>query len=194
MQVIHWHDMRVEDMASQPKDPNTLIGDDDRDRATQLLQDAYAKGQLTHQQLDQCLEQALSAKTRGQLDVAVAGLPAQNPDDRTTITAVSGLIVRRGRWRVPADLTVASALATVYLDLSRAIIEHPVVDLEVLAGVGRVRIIVPRDSIVDVDDMNTGMKGLSYKPRRSSGSGGLRIRIHGTVGMRKATIRHALLR
>lgn len=181
-------------MASRPKDPNTLIGDDDRDRATQLLKDAYAKGQLTHQQLDQCLEQVLSARTRGQIDVAVAGLPAQNPDDRTTITAVSGLIVRRGRWRVPADLTVASALATVYLDLSRAIIEHPVVDLEVLVGVGRVRIIVPRDSIIDLEDMNTGMKGLSYKPRRSPGSGRLRIRIHGTVGMRKLTVRHALLR
>jgi hypothetical protein len=181
-------------MASRPKDPNTLIGDDDRDRATQLLQDGYAKGQLSHQELDQCLEQVLSAKTRGQLDVAVAGLQTQNPDDRTTIAAVNGIIWRRGRWLVPANLTVASALATVYLDLSRAIIEHPVVDLEILLGVGRARIIVPRDSIVDLEDMATGMKGMTYKPRRPSRSGGLQIRIHGAVGMRKLTVRHALFR
>ncbi|MCX4904333.1 DUF1707 domain-containing protein [Streptomyces sp. NBC_00878] len=181
-------------MALRPKDPNALIGEDERDRATQLLQDVYAKGELTHQELDRCLEQVLNAKTRGQLDVAVAGLQTQSSDDRATITAVKGLIYRRGRWQVPANLTVASALATVYLDLSRAVIEHPVVDLEVLAGLGRVRIIVPRDSVVDLEDMNTGMKGISYKPRRSSGSGGLRIRIHGTVGMRKLTVRHALLR
>ncbi|QEV16172.1 DUF1707 SHOCT-like domain-containing protein [Streptomyces alboniger] len=181
-------------MAFQPKDPHALIGDADRERAAQLLKDAYAKGQLTHQQLDQCLEQVLSARTRGQIDVAVAGLPAQNPGDRSTITTVSGLILRRGRWRVPADLTVASALASVYLDLSRAVIEHPVVDLEVLIGVGRVRIIVPREAVVDLQDMKTGLKGLSYKPGRSSGAQGPRIRIHGTVGMRKLTVRHALLR
>ncbi|WP_367140666.1 MULTISPECIES: DUF1707 SHOCT-like domain-containing protein [Streptomyces] len=181
-------------MASRPKDPDALIGDDDRDRATQLLKNAYAKGRLTHQQLDQCLERVLSAGTRGQLDVAVAGLPAQHPDDRFTITAVSGLIFRRGRWRVPEELTVASPLARVYLDLSRAIIEHPVVDLELLAGLGGARIIVPRRSVVDLKDMETGWKGLSYKPGSSSGSGGPRIRIHGNVGLRKLTVRHALLR
>lgn len=176
---------------SRPKDPNTLVGDNDRDHATQLLKNAYAKGQLTHSQLDQCLEQVLGARTRGQLDVAVAGLPAQNPDDRTTITVVSGLILRRGRWRVPAEPTVVSPLATVYLDLSRAIIEDPVVDLEVLAGVGRVRIVVPRDAVVDLEDMNTGLKGFSDKPRRSSAPGGSRIRIHGTVGIGRLTVRHA---
>ncbi|WP_109279048.1 DUF1707 SHOCT-like domain-containing protein [Streptomyces orinoci] len=181
-------------MASRPKDPNALIDEDDRDRAAQLLKNAYAKGQLTHQQLDQCLEQVLSSQTRGQLDVAVAGLPVQNPDDRFTIATVSGVIFRRGRWRVPEELTVASPLARVYVDLSRAIIEHPVVDLEVLVGVGSVRIIVPRRSVVDLKDMETGWKGLSYKPGRFSGSGGPRIRIHGTVGMRKLTVRHALLR
>jgi hypothetical protein len=186
--------MGVDDVASQPKDPNALIGDDDRDRGTQVLKDAYAKGHLTHRQLDQCLDQVLNARTREQLDVALAGLPEQNPDDRSTIATVSGTILRRARWRVPAELTVATPLARVYLDLSRAILEHPVLDLELQVGVGRVRIIVPRDATVDLKDMATGLKGLSYKPGRSAGSGGPLIRIHGIVGMRKLTIRHARMR
>ncbi|MEU8975769.1 DUF1707 domain-containing protein [Streptomyces monashensis] len=186
--------MGVDDLASRPKDPNTLIDDDDRDRATQLLKDAYGKGQLTHQQLDQCLDQVLRARTQGQLDVAVAGLPARNPDDRFTIASVGELILRRGRWRVPAELTVATPLARVYLDLSRADLESSVVDLELQVGVGRVRIIVPRHASVDLKDMETGLKGLSYKPGRSAGSGGPRIRIHGMVGLRKLTIRHARFR
>ncbi|MFI7394901.1 DUF1707 domain-containing protein [Streptomyces tendae] len=181
-------------MASRPKDPQTLIGDDDRDRATHLLQDAYAKGQLTHQQLEQCLGQVLSATTRGQLEAAVAGLPARSPKDRSTITTVSGLILRRGRWRVPAELVVATPLARVYLDLSRAVLEHPELDLELQVGVGRVRIVVPREATVDLEDVETGLKGLAYRPGRSSRSGGPHIRVHGTVGMRKLTVRHALLR
>ncbi|NEE29330.1 DUF1707 domain-containing protein, partial [Streptomyces sp. SID7982] len=172
-------------MASRPKNPNALVGDDDRDRATHLLKEAYAKGHLTHQQLDQCLDQVLNAGTREQLDVAVAGLPEQDPDDRATIATVSGTILRRGRWQVPAELTVATPLARVYLDLSRAALEGPALDLELRVGVGRVRIIVPRAARVDLKDMQTGLKGLSYRPGRSAGSGGPLIRIHGTVGMRK---------
>ena len=157
-------------MASRPKDLDTLVGDEDRERATQLLQDAYANGRLSHQQLDRCLELVLSAETHGQLDAAVAGLPERSADKRFTISAMSGLIRRRGRWKVPAQLTVASSLGGVYLDFSRAQFEGPAVDLE---------------------DVQTGLQGVSYKPGGSSGSGGPRFRIHGTVGMRKLTIRHA---
>jgi len=178
-------------MASRPKDLDTLVGDEDRERATQLLQDAYANGRLSHQQLDRCLELVLSAETHGQLDAAVAGLPERSADKRFTISAMSGLIRRRGRWKVPAQLTVASSLGGVYLDFSRAQFEGPAVDLELLVGIGRVRIIVPRGASVDLEDVQTGLQGVSYKPGGSSGSGGPRFRIHGTVGMRKLTIRHA---
>ncbi|HXA61306.1 MAG TPA: hypothetical protein VNW94_19265 [Streptosporangiaceae bacterium] len=57
------------------------------------------------------------------------------------------------------------------LDLSRAVIEHPVVDIEVQLGTGRAKITVPRDAIVDVEDLRTGWKDPRYPgllPRTAS--------------------------
>ena len=79
-----------------------------------------------------------------------------------------------------------------YLNLSRAVIEHPVVDIELQLGTGRAKIKVPRDATVDVDGLHTGWKDSRYKPRRRSpGTGGPTIRISGAMGFGRLTIRHA---
>ncbi|GAB2864556.1 hypothetical protein GCM10027176_77960 [Actinoallomurus bryophytorum] len=78
-----------------------------------------------------------------------------------------------------------------HLDLSRAVIEHPVVDIELRLGTGGAKITVPRDAIVEVEELRTGWKDSRYKPRRRSGSGGPRIRISGTMGFGRLKIRHA---
>jgi hypothetical protein len=83
-------------------------------------------------------------------------------------------------WRSPPSL-----------DLSRAVIEHSVVDIELQLGTGRAKITVPRDAIVDVEDLRTGWKDSLYKTRRRSRPGGPRIRISGTVGFGRLKIRHA---
>lgn len=36
------------------------------------------------------------------------------------------------------------------LDLSHAVLEHPVIDIELAPGTGRARITVPRDTTVEV--------------------------------------------
>jgi hypothetical protein len=94
-------------------------------------------------------------------------------------------------WRVPRVLKVESALGRVRLDLSRAVIEHPVVDIELQLGTGGAKITVPRDAIVDVEDLRTVLKDSRYKPRRRSRPGGPTIRISGTVGLGRLKIRHA---
>ncbi|GAA1912440.1 hypothetical protein GCM10009753_50470 [Streptantibioticus ferralitis] len=88
-----------------------------------------------------------------------------------SIAAISGRIQRRGAWRVPRILKVESALGKVHLDLSRAVIEHPVVDIELQLGTGRAKITVPRDAIVDVEDLRTVWKAPLYKTRRRSRPG-----------------------
>jgi hypothetical protein len=69
----------------------------------------------------------LTAKTARELEPALASLPAENAGTTSAIAAVSGPIRRRGAWRVPRILKVESAFGRVRLDLSRAVIEHPVV-------------------------------------------------------------------
>lgn len=88
-------------------------------------------------------------------------------------------------------LKVESALGRVHLDLSRAVIEHPVVDIELQLGTGRARITVPRDAIVEIEGMRSGWKDTRYKPRQPTGPGGPRIRISGTMGFGRLKVRHA---
>ncbi|MFF4218229.1 DUF1707 SHOCT-like domain-containing protein [Streptomyces nondiastaticus] len=155
------------------------------------LQKAYAQGHISHAEMDERLHQVLTASVRSELVSALASLPAENAGTTSTIAAAGGRIRRRGAWRVPRTLKVGSAFGRVHLDLSRAVFEHPVVDIELRLGTGRARITVPRDATVDLDDLHTGWKDTLYKPRQGSRPGGVRIRISGTMGFGRLRIRHA---
>ncbi|MFI8306221.1 DUF1707 domain-containing protein [Streptomyces sp. NPDC085927] len=178
-------------MTSPPEDPPSPISEDDRDTAVQRLQEAYAEGHIPHEELDERLHQVLTAETRSELVSPLASLPEENAGTTSTIAAAGGRIRRRGAWRVPRILKVTSAYGRVHLDLSRAVIEHPVIDIELQLGTGRAKITVPRDAIVDAEDLHTGWKDTLYKPRRRSRPGGPRIRISGTMGFGRLKIRHA---
>ncbi|MFI6339362.1 DUF1707 domain-containing protein [Streptomyces sp. NPDC050535] len=178
-------------MTSLPEKPPPLISDDDRDRAVRRVQEGYAEGLLSHEEMDERLHQVLTARTRGELVPALTSLPAEPAESTATIGAAGGRIQRRGAWRVPRNLKVESAFGRVHLDLSRAVIEHPVVDIELRLGTGRARITVPRDATVEVGELHTGWKDWRYKVPRRSGSGGPTIRISGTMGFGRLKIRHA---
>ncbi|GAA2686155.1 DUF1707 domain-containing protein [Streptomyces lunalinharesii] len=167
------------------------LGEEDREAAVQRLQTAYAEGRISHEEMDERLEQVLTAETPGALASAMASLPEGSPEPTSTIAAAGGRIRRRGAWRVPRNLKVASAFGRVHLDLSRAVIEHPVVDIELALGTGRAKITVPRDAIIDVEGLSTGWKDLRYRPGRRSRSDGPKIRISGSMGFGRLKIHHA---
>lgn len=178
-------------MTSLPENRAQLINDEDRDTAVRRLQEAYADGHISHEEMDERLNQALTARTRGDLAPALDSLPAEKAPTTSTIAAAGGRIKRRGAWRVPRTLKVESAFGGVRLDLSRAIIEHPVVDIELQMGTGGARITVPRDAIVDIEDLHTAWKDVRYRPRKPSRPGGPTIRITGAMGYGRLRIRHA---
>ncbi|MEV4501911.1 DUF1707 SHOCT-like domain-containing protein [Streptomyces klenkii] len=178
-------------MTSLPEDPPPLFGEDDRDTVVQRVQQAYAEGRISHEEMDEHLHQALTATTHSELVPVLASLPAEKAGTTSTIAAAGGRIKRRGAWRVPRTLKVVSAFGRVRLDLSRAVFEHPVVDIELELGTGRARITVPRDAIVDLDGLHTGWKDTFYKPPQRSLPGGPRIRISGTMGFGRLKVRHA---
>lgn len=178
-------------MTSLPEDSSPLISEDDRESAVQRLQDAYTEGHVPHEEMDGRLHQVLTAKTHSELVSALASLPEEKAGTTSTIAAAGGRIKRRGAWRVPRTLKVESAFGKVHLDLSRAVIEHPVVDIELQLGTGRAKITVPRDAIVDVEGLHTGWKDSLYKTRRRPRPVGPRIRISGAMGFGRLKIRHA---
>ena len=156
-----------------------LISEDDRDTAVQRLQEAYAQGHISHEDLDERLHQALTAKTHSELVQALASLPEENAGTTSTIAAVSGRIQRRGAWRIPRILKVESAFGRVHLDLSRAVIDHPVVDIEVQLGTGsaKTRCLATRSSTSRICTPGgrtraTSPGGAPAPARRGSGSPG----------------------
>lgn len=178
-------------MTALPEDPPPLSSGYDRDVAVKCLQEAYAQGRISHQELDKRLHLALTAATHRDLQQALAALPAENAGTTSTIAAAKGRIRRRGAWRVPRTLKVESAYGRVHLDLSRAIIEHPIVDIELHLAFKGAKITVPRDAIVDFEDLRTVWKDTLYKTPRHSRARGPRIRISGTMGYGRLKIRHA---
>jgi hypothetical protein len=173
------------------ENPSSSIRESDRDAAVRRLQDAYAEGHIPHEEMDERLHRALTAKTHGELASALTSLPEKDPGPTSTIAALSGRIRRRGAWRVPRILKVESAFGRVHLDLSRAVIEHPVVDIELRLGSGRAKVTVPRDAIVDFEGLRTVWKDPRHKTRRRSRPGGPTIRISGSMEFGRLKIRHA---
>jgi hypothetical protein len=53
------------------------VGDADRNRVADLLKEAHAAGYLTLEEVDERLDTALAARTRGELDRLVADLPPE---------------------------------------------------------------------------------------------------------------------
>ncbi|MFJ5922975.1 DUF1707 domain-containing protein [Kitasatospora sp. NPDC092948] len=181
-------------MTSLPDNPQTRVGAAERDAAAERLQQAYAEERLTGEEMEQRLQQALTATTRAELDLVTADLPADPrgaADTTATLATGGGRIVRRGAWRVPRTLKVASPFGKVRLDLSHAVFDHPVVDIELGLGFGRATITVPHNATVDVDGVQGGWKEVRYRPPRHAAPGGPHIRITGTSGFGRLRIRHA---
>jgi hypothetical protein len=124
----------IETVTSLSEEPPSPIGEDDRDAAVRRLQEAYAEGHISHEHMDEGLDRVLTAEGRGELVSVLDSLPAEKPGSTSTIAAAGGRIRRGGSWRVPRILKVESAFGRVRLDLSRAVIEHPVVDIQLRLG------------------------------------------------------------
>jgi hypothetical protein len=83
-------------------DPRIRASDADRDRVAALLREHHAAGRLTAEEFGERMDQALEAKTLGELDQLLADLPAidlyQLPD-----ASLRRIPPRSGQSLLPAD-------------------------------------------------------------------------------------------
>jgi hypothetical protein len=142
---------------------------EDRDRVVELLRVSAGDGRLTAEELDERLEQAMTARTYGELARLVADLPAPGGSlavpvpvpapaaarakDVARIDTRSGHVKRVDRWVVPQRMEVKVTSGHVLLDFTQAVITQPVLKLDVDVRSGHVRLLTRPGIVVDADEV-----------------------------------------
>ncbi|MEV0985485.1 DUF1707 domain-containing protein [Streptomyces sp. NPDC049949] len=157
------------DLEKKPAAPADLRASDaDRDRIAHILADALAEGRLTADEHSERLDSLYAVKTVGELEVLVRDLPAPGApaaapaygqyaapgppaaaDGRAavseTVVAVCSSSTRKGRWRPGAHTRVVAVLGDVTIDLTEAVFEQQVTEIDVTSVLGNVEITVPEN-------------------------------------------------
>ncbi|WP_327254739.1 DUF1707 SHOCT-like domain-containing protein [Streptomyces sp. NBC_01244] len=141
--------------------PGLRASDADRDRIAHILADAVAEGRLTAEEHSDRLDSLYALKTVAELDVLVRDLPAPGPGAGQaaasyaagapagapveTIVAVCSSSSRKGRWRPGAHTRAVSVMGDISIDLTQAVFEQQVTEINVTSILGNVEILVPEN-------------------------------------------------
>lgn len=167
--------------------PHTRVSDDDRDTSVQLLQDGFADGRLTAGELERRLERALTAQSHGDLLAVVSDLTV----DMVHLTPRHGRIRREGDWQVPRLLRIDSEYGKVRLDLSRALIRHSRVDIELQLTYGPATIILPAGASANCDGVHTEWGSVTCKAATYARPGKLHVHLTGELTYGRLAIRNS---
>ncbi|MEU9254059.1 DUF1707 domain-containing protein [Streptomyces sp. NPDC048270] len=147
--------------ASELRASELRASDADRDRIAQILADALAEGRLTAEEHSERLDSLYALKTVGELDVLVRDLPAPGTGHTSaapayaargaaaayteTVVAVCSSSARKGRWRPGALTRAVSVMGDISIDLTEAVFEQQVTEINVTCVLGNVEIVVPEN-------------------------------------------------
>ena len=138
---------------------------EDRDRVVELLRVSAGDGRLSAEELDERLEQAMTARTYGELATLVADLPAGGsvagvPAPRAPRTkgvvrleCGSGHTIKNGRWVVPQRIEARVASGHLKLDFTEAVITGPSLQLDAEVRSGHIILVTRPGIVVDTDDV-----------------------------------------
>ncbi len=160
-------------------DPQLIrIGHAERERAVETLREAAADGRLTLEELDERLESALGARTRGDLRRLLGDLvaptqietvvspplvrahetaPGWSWQDPLVLLARWDDILRAGPWEVPPFLEVTPLASNIKLDLVDARTQAQVIDIHMLGGAGDLVLVLPEGWAADVSRIDKGL-------------------------------------
>ncbi|MFG2342129.1 DUF1707 domain-containing protein [Streptomyces yangpuensis] len=156
-------DLEKHPAAPAPAPAGLRASDADRDRIAQVLGDALAEGRLTAEEHSERLDTLYAVKTVGELEVLVRDLPAPggahaaSPSASAsayagpggpaaeTIVAVCSSSSRKGRWRPGAHTRAVSVMGDITIDLTQAVFEQQVTEINVTSVLGNVEILVPEN-------------------------------------------------
>lgn len=166
------------DPALQRRD--VRMSDADRERVVAWLHSAVSEGRLTLDEFSERVNGVLHSRTFGEADRYVADLPAVYADGSVTpsealeLRAALGPLRRRGRWTVPRRLVVRDMLGHVKLDFTEAVIERPVIEIDLDVSLGTTVLVLPAGASANVDGVELAagsirMHGVEPLPRAGTG-------------------------
>lgn len=141
-----------------------LVTSTEREAVEARLRQAVADEALTLEEFGDRMRALLAARTRGDLQMVVEGVPtAAEPLERTRergvarpareqgfIMAIMGGSETRGRWRPAPNTTALAVMGGTVVDLQGAEFDGEVLTISAVAVMGAVEIVVPEGVEVDV--------------------------------------------
>jgi len=169
---------------------------EDRDRVIEMLRVAAGDGRLTHEELEERVEIAFSARTYGELAALTEDLPASGqalaptgpatpavPKDVVRLETRSGNLTRVGRWVVPRRIEARVTSGNIKLDFTEAAIPHGTIEIEAEVRSGNLTLITKPGIAVDTDDVAIRSGNVRVKaPWGSQVPVTLQIHVSGRVG------------
>jgi len=151
--------------------PGIRISDADRERAARCLHEATAEGRITIAELEERLDVVYAARYEADLRAPLADLPGGHvarrcapSDSRPLVLRAAGSGFKRsGLWEVPARLRIHCPAGSVVVDFCDAEIPHDVVEIEVDARAGSVKLLVPDGATANLDGLSAGWSSISCK-------------------------------
>ncbi len=124
---------------------------------------------------------------------AVQGVvePGYAPNDPLILSAGWEGAKRTGMWRVPPFIRANSGVDAVRIDCLLAQHTSPVIDLEVTAGAGSVKLIVPEGWGVQIDRLGKSFGSAKSSVETVPAPGYPLVVVHGGVGIGSFRARHA---
>lgn len=176
-----------------PQRPELRVSHADRDRVAEQLQIAAGDGRLTMDELDERLERALNARTGSELEVLVRDLPTApgavgsapaEVKDLVSIDVTSGSAQRQGRWVVPRAMNLKARSGNIKIDLTEAIIAHPLLKIQADVRSGNITIVTRPGIEVLMDEVSVRSGNTKVRVPRSPTPAAtyLRVEVSGSVG------------
>ena len=175
--------------------PEIRASDADRERTAQVLRHSGANGQLTVEELDERVEAAYAAKTRGELERLVEDLgetrerpddmPVRPGDDGTRwVVSIMGGSDRKGHWRLGRSVTVVNVMGGSDLELNDAELAAEVVEMRVFSLMGGSDVWIPEGLEVEVSEfaLMGGNEIRIGKARPGDGGPLLRLKLISIMG------------
>lgn len=184
------------------------IGHKERDEAIELLREAAGDGRITVDELDERMEKVQAAKFPVDLDEVLSDLTAELPSDRfrpasaiapigARTQAIQGqdrfdpLVikagweseVRRGRWAAPPYIRCEPSMSNIELNFLEVDTDLQAIEIEIVAGMGSVTIVIPEDWAVDVNHLSKTWGSVKSVVNAVPTGRNPLVRVGGSVGM-----------